>query len=346
MQSQNFDRRPGRREFLQSAGALALGAMIYRRAGAADAHDMGGKPFWGVFPIGQTPFTPDNKIDLDCLAAEVNFCNRGRVAGMAWPQIASGWSTMSEQERMDGAEAILAAGKGGKTSLVIGVQSIGSDLPTSIRYAQHAEKHGADAIISLPPEKSNDQGMLDYYKAIGAATALPLMVQSQGDMSVDLIVEMFNQIPTMKCVKDEAGNPLARVTQILAATNGKLAVFSGNGVRTMMDEMRLGFSGHCPTTGLADLYQATFDLYHAGDHKAAFDMFGRIQAFNTIPGSGAYIMVARGVFKENTISRPMPGMGPVGGPGPGARDTGPLDDAQKQNIRAAMDEYLKPYLRA
>ena len=30
----------------------------------------------GVFPIGQTPFTPADKLDLDCLANEVKFCNR------------------------------------------------------------------------------------------------------------------------------------------------------------------------------------------------------------------------------------------------------------------------------
>jgi 4-hydroxy-tetrahydrodipicolinate synthase len=341
MRLQNSERRSDRREFLQRAGALALGTIIYCASGAADSPPTGAKPFWGVFPIRQTPFGPADKLDLDCLQAEVNFCNRGRVAGLAWPQIASGWSTMSEQERMDGAEAILAAGKGGKTSLVIGVQSIGSDIPTSIRYAQHAAKHGADAIISLPPEKADDATLLAYYKTIGAATDLPLVVQSQGNMSVDLIVEMFEQIPTMKCVKDEAGNPLARVSQIIQQTNGKLAVFSGNGVRTMLDEMRLGFSGHCPTTGLADLYQATFDLWHAGNHKEAFDMFGRIQAFNSIPGAGQYILVARGVFKETTTSRPTPGMGPVAG-----RDTAPLDDAQKQVIRGALDEYLKPYLRA
>jgi len=111
------------------------------------------KSFRGVFPIGSTPFTPDNKLDLDCLASEVKFCNRGRVAGFAWPQVVSGWSTMSEKERMDGAEAILAAGKGGSTMLVIGVQSVGTDVPTSIRYAQHAAKNGADAIVSLPPDK-------------------------------------------------------------------------------------------------------------------------------------------------------------------------------------------------
>jgi dihydrodipicolinate synthase/N-acetylneuraminate lyase len=199
--------------------------------------------------------------------------------------------------------------------------------------------NGADAIISLPPEKATGEAIMEYYKAIGAATDLPLVVQTIGDMSVDLIVAMFQQIPTMKCAKDEVGNPLARVTQIRERTNSKLAVFSGNGVRTMLDEMRLGFSGHCPTTGLADLYQSTFDLWHAGKQKEAFDMFGRIQAFNSIPNAGNYVLEARGIFKANTASRRMPGMG-------NGRETAPLDAAQKQFIHEALDSYLKPYLRA
>ncbi len=180
--------------------------------------------------------------------------------GFAWPQIASAWSTLSAQERLDGAEAILASRKGGKTALAIGVQTQGSDLAASIRYAKHAARNGADAIVSLPPEKAGGQAMIEYYKAIGAATELPLIVQSQGEMSVDLLVEMFQQIPTMKCVKDEAGDPLQRVTQIRERTADKLAVFSGNGVRTMIDEMRLGFAGHCPFTGVSDLYASAFDL--------------------------------------------------------------------------------------
>ena len=43
--------------------------------------------------------------------------NRGGVQGFMWPQIASGWNDLlNETERMDGAEAILAAGKGGSTA--------------------------------------------------------------------------------------------------------------------------------------------------------------------------------------------------------------------------------------
>jgi dihydrodipicolinate synthase/N-acetylneuraminate lyase len=325
-----------RRAFLQSSGAFAVSLAISRTVEATTT--AGSKQLSGLFPIGETPFTADNKLDLDCLAAEVTFCNRGGVSGFVWPQIASGWSTLSEQERLDGAEALLAAGKGGRTAVVIGVQAIGGDMATSLRYAKHAAEHGADAIISLPPEKASDQAMLEYYKTIGAATPLPLIVQSQGDMSVDLIVEMFGQIPTMKCVKDEAGNPLARISQIQQATGNKLAVFAGNGVRTMIDELRLGFSGYCPTTGLSDVYQAAFDLWHAGKHKEAFDMFGRILAFDSIQGVSQYILVARGVFKETTTHRPTPGMG--------NRHEGKLDETQKQIIRESLSEYLKPCLRA
>ncbi len=323
---------PGRRDFLMTLGGGALGLALARTGLAAAS-----RPLRGVFPIGQTPFTEDDKLDLACLTAQIGFCNRGGVQGFAWPQIASGWSSLSEKERLDGAEALIAAGKGGKTAILIGVQTRGADLQGALKYARHAARTGADAIISLPPEKADDRGMLEYYKAIGTATELPLIVQSQGGMSVDLVVNLFHEIPTMKCVKDEAGDPLQRVTEIRERTGGKLAVFSGNGVRTMIDEMRLGFSGHCPTTGLADLYALTFDLWHAGKRREAFDMFGRILAFNSIRGAGSFIMVARGIFNESTRSRTTPGMG-----GRGA----PLDEAGKKVIRDALDTYLKPYLRA
>jgi len=337
----------GRRAFLQTLGGGALSLALSNRGESAET-----KPMRGVFPIGQTPFTPSDKLDLDCLQAETKFCNRYKVHGFAWPQIASGWTSLSEQERLDGAEAILAAAKGGKTSIVIGVQTQGSDVDKPVMYAKHAAKNGADAIISLPPEKADDKGMIEYYKTIGGATELPLIVQSQGNMSVDLIVEMFKQIPNMKCVKDEAGNPLARVTQIRERTNDKLAVFSGNGVRTMIDEMRLGFSGHCPTTVLSDFYAAAFDLWHADKHREDFDMFGRLQAFNTIVGASGYLMAMRGIFKEDTKSRPTPGMGggDAGGGGGrggrgGGRGAGPLDEATKQAVRDAWNEYMKPHLR-
>jgi dihydrodipicolinate synthase/N-acetylneuraminate lyase len=329
----------GRREFLRRLGAGAISLALANTSSATEA-----KPMRGLFPIGQTPCTPDNKVDLDCLAAEVKFCNRGAVHGFVWPQIASGWDGLTQKERMEGAETILAAGKGGKTALVIGVQTLGGDLNGAVEYARHASRHGADAIISLPPEKADPSAMLEYYKTIGKATDLPLFVQSTGDMSVDLVVRMFQEIPTMKVVKDEAGNPLQRVGEIRERTGGKLNIFSGNGVRTMITEMERGFSGHCPTTGLADIYAQAFDLWHAGRKREGFDMFGRVLALESIPNAGAYMLIARGVFKESTITRPMAASAAASSGTP-ARRPAPLDEAGKKEIRDALNTYLQPYLR-
>ena len=329
---------PGRREFLRCVGAGALSFAVANPSFGAE-----GKPLRGLFPIGQTPCTPDNQLDLDCLAAEVRFCNRGGVHGFVWPQIASGWAGLTQKERMAGAETILAAGKGGKTALVIGVQTKDGDINKAIAYAKHAARGGADAVVSLPPEKADDDAMLEYYRTIGKATDLPLFVQSTGDMSVDLVVRLFKEIPTMRVIKDEAGIPIQRVAEIRERTGGKLHVFSGNGVRTMITEMERGFMGHCPTTGLADIYAQAFDLWHAGKKREGFDMFGRVLAFESIPNAGSYVLIARGVFKENTITRAMTSTG-GGNTAPGRRPA-PLDEAGKKEIRDALNTYLKPYLR-
>ncbi len=324
-----------RRTVLKTLGSVAAGAAASRYSLAAAPIKT--KSFRGLFPIAATPFTPDDKLDLDCLGAEVKFCDRSGVPGLIWPQIASGWTSLSTAERFAGAEAMTAAGKGGKAAVVLGVQTQGNDLPGAIAFAKHAAKNGADAICSLPPE-GNDAAALEYYKAIGAATDLPLFVQTTGNMPIDLVVQMFRAIPTMRVVKDEAGDPVARVTELRAKTDGKLAIFAGKGVRQMMDEMRLGFTGFCPTMGLADVFQQAWELWEAGKPRESFDMFGRIQAFATILNGDRYVMVARGIFKEDTRSRPTPGMG-------GGGSAGPLTEADKKVVRDALNTYLKPYLR-
>ncbi len=158
-------------------------------------------------------------------------------------------------------------------------------------------------------------------------------------MPVDLVVRMFKEIPTVRVVKDEAGDPLTRVTELRAKTDGKLAVFAGKGVRQMMDEMRLGFTGFCPVVGLADVFQQAWELYKSGKVRESYDMFGRIQAFSPITNADRYLMVARGIFKDDTKLRATPGMGSAGAA------QAPLTDADKKAVREALTMYLKPYLR-
>ncbi len=325
-----------RRQFI---GALSLGAAALALPQLASAQ-AAPRRLAGVFPIGFTPVNAQNQIDDEGLAAQVQFCRRGGVHGLAWPQIASGWTTLTEEERMRGAETLISAARGGATAIVIGVQSRTADFNETERYARQAEKLGADAIICIaPPGVTAASEVLSYYQRLGKVTSLPLFAQTGGDFSVDLIVEMFNTIPTFRYVKDEAGDPLARVTEIRKRTNNQLQCFSGKGVTTMITEMERGFVGHCPFVSLADLYASAYDSYHAGKPRDAFDQFGRIEAASSMfPQSDVDVLIARRVFRPGTTTRVAP-------PAPGA-DTQHRKTMSPEEISHHLEIYLKPYLRA
>jgi len=312
-----------RRDFLRRFGGGAAGMLL-----------AGTKPLRGIFPIAQTPFTKDNKLDLDALVAELRFIHRGGVHGFVWPQLASEWASLTEQERLEGAEAILAEAKKLRPAVVIGVQA--PQVETALRYAKHAARNGADAIIALPPsDKAGAKEMLEYYRQIGGETGLPLFVQAVGDMTVDLVLQLYREVPSIRYVKDEAGRPLDHILPLRQKTNDELKVFSGAHGRTLIEEMRRGSSGSMPAASFADLYASTWDLWQQGKHREAMEMHGRtllILTEMTNYGSEAmkYILCLRGVFTNYDVR--------------GGRGGTPLNDAAKASLRETL-EAVRPYLR-
>ena len=213
--------------------------------------------FRGIYPIIQTPFRQDGSLDVATLAQETTFLLRCGVQGMAWPQLASEFWSLTEDERLKGAEAILAAGKGpGKehsARLLIGVQADGVEV--SIRLARHAAAHGADALISLPPAGI---GLREFFARIAeAAPGLPLCLQAVGKITVDDVVALARAVPAVRIVKDEAGVTLPRISE-LREKSPDLQVFTGAHGRTMIDELLRGAAGCMPAAGPADLYVKAF----------------------------------------------------------------------------------------
>jgi dihydrodipicolinate synthase/N-acetylneuraminate lyase len=315
-----------RREFIQVL-TVAAGPLLAATGSRP-------KRIEGVFPIAQSPFTDADQLDVNTLVEELRFIDRGRVHGFVWPQLASEWSTLTETERMAGAEALCAEGKKLRPAVVIGAQALST--PLAVRYAKHAEKCGADAIIALPPPKADDENvLLEYYSAIGKATGLPLIVQAVGNMSVDSIVRLSKAIPNLHYVKDEAGQPLFRLAEFRSKTEGQLKIFTGSHGKTLIDEMLRGFSGTMPAAPFADIYATAWDLWHEGKRREAVEMFGNaavlIQEISTYGSeSTKYLLCLRGVFKNVRVRQP---------------EKNKLDDTGKQVLRDMLD-LMKPYLRA
>lgn len=316
-----------RRSFLQ----LVPGTFVCL---AAQTRSMA-KPLRGVFPIAQTPFTDSNKLDIDCLVEQLRFIDRGQVPGFVWPQLASEWASLTEAERISGAEALAAAAKKLRPALVLGVQAPTTEA--AVRYAVHAGKVGADAIISLPPaDLTNEDAVIDYYKRIGEATSLPFFVQAVGNMSVPTLIKMYEAIPTLRYVKDEVGQPLFRIQELRERSGDRLKIFTGSHGRTMIDEMNRGISGTMPAASFADLYASSWELWQQGKRKESMEMFERVSMLIsevTVYGIGSlkYILQLRGVFlnfqtREND-------------------QNSHLDEKGKEIIRQMLEE-VRPWLKA
>jgi 4-hydroxy-tetrahydrodipicolinate synthase len=278
-----------RREFLQVAAFSLLAAKR-----SADNHVMR-----GIFPIMQTPYTDSGQLDTEVLAREVKFLDRAGVHGVVWPQLASEWSELTPDDRSAGAESIMEAAKGTRCAVVLGVQ--GTDIDAARRYARQAEKLGPDAIIALPPrDTSNLESVADYYRAIAKECALPLIVQTVGDMSVEFVVRLRKDIPMLWCVKDEAGHTLSRISEYQRVAP-KLVVFTGAHGKTMIDELSRGASGTMPAASFADLYVQLWNYWQAGKREKAMEDLSRISLLvNQLSAYGMpsikYILHLRGVF--------------------------------------------------
>src|SRR5260370_15013902 len=257
------------------------------------------KPMRGIFPIRQTPYADSGRLDTETLAREVKFLDKCGVHGVVWPQLASEWSTLEPDERSAGAEAIMAAAKGARCAVVLGVQ--GPDAEAARRYARQAEKLGPDAIIALPPrDSSNLDRVADYYRAIAKECALPLIVQTIGDMSVEFVLRMRKEIPTLRFVKDEAGHTLSRISEYQRVAPD-LVVFTGAHGKTMIDELSRGASGNMPAAPFADLYVKLWNDWQAGKREQAMEDLSRISLLvNQVSAYGLpslkYILHLRGVF--------------------------------------------------
>ncbi len=334
-------RAAARRERSVTSAGLSRRAVLASLAGVALPTASGGSDgeFRGIFPIVATPYGDDGEVDLATLAEEIRFLDRAGVHGVVWPQLASEYALLTYEERIAGAEAIVNASKGLRPKVVIGVQA--GDSETAVRYAEHARSIGPDAIIALPPRKGAqtefDLGeVAGYYAAVARAAALPMFMQSIGNMSVDFVARMVGEIPNLRFVKDEAGHTLSRITEFgkLPAKDRPVAFTGGHG-QTLIEEMSRGSGGTMPAASWVDLYVRVWDLWQAGHRSEATDMFSKVLLLVTRARAHglaalAYVLHLRGVFPNWKVRNPK------------SRE---LDQYARDELERTL-EFVRPYLLA
>jgi len=184
--------------------------------------------FRGVFGFPVTPFRQDLSLDLDALARNVDemaaypFC--GLVAAGGTGELYS-----LTPEEVGQVVRVTVEAVRGRMPVVAGA---GYSAPIACDMARRAEKAGAECLLVLPPYYSNApfEGVIDYYRGIGNATGLPLMVYSR-DWAVftpGMVARLADKVPTLTFWKDGQGDA-RKYQRIMQSVGNRLAWLGGLG---------------------------------------------------------------------------------------------------------------------
>lgn len=182
----------------------------------------------GVLGFPVTTFRKDLSLDLDALARNVD-----EMAGYPFCALVAAGGTgevysLAPDEIVDVVRTTVEA-TAGRMPVVAGV---GFNVSMGIAVARRLEKAGADCLLVLPPYYINapEEGLFDYYAAIGNATGLPLMLYSRdwAAFSPQQVARLADRVPTLSLWKDGQGDA-RKYQRIMNYVGDRLAWLGGLG---------------------------------------------------------------------------------------------------------------------
>ena len=160
----------------------------------------------GSSAIPMTPFDAAERIDVPALEREIEFICQAGVGSICSPVMVSEFMALSEEERKLMIRIPLEVADG-RTAFIANVAAC--NINTAVEYAEYAEKCGADAVIAMAPWAGDvdSDGIEKYFRAIAAATTLPVMIQNAGlpnvAMSASQVMRLCEEVENISWVKEE-----------------------------------------------------------------------------------------------------------------------------------------------
>jgi 4-hydroxy-tetrahydrodipicolinate synthase len=182
-----------------------------------------------------TPFRKDLSLDDETMRRLVR---RQIAAGINFlvPCGTTGESpTLTHEEHLRVVAITLEEAKG-KVPVLAGAG--GYDTRHVIEMAREAEKMGADGILSVTPyyNKPTQEGLYHHFKAIAAATSLPIIlynVPPRTNVNIDPpTLRRLAEIENIIGVKEASGN-ISQMTQVMQQVPEEFVVLSGDDALTL-----------------------------------------------------------------------------------------------------------------
>ena len=165
----------------------------------------------GIIDVPVTPFTPDNKVDLDTFARVIEFLLKHNAAALCINLHLAESLNLTLEERKALAQAAVEVAAG-RVPVIVHVSTPGTDQ--AIELARHAEKAGADCVMAIAPYywKPSQDGLYAHFSAIMQATDLPFIAYSSPTImdgigiAPDTLIKLMQRFPKFIGLKEASHN--------------------------------------------------------------------------------------------------------------------------------------------
>lgn len=170
---------------------------------------MSTSPWHGVVVASATPFTEDGDVALDRFQEHVVWLAENGCRGITPVGSLGEYQVLSVAEREDVVRAAVEAAPDG-FSVVPGVSAYGGD--EALRWAEHAARVGADAVLCLPPTayRADPSDIVRHYVEVAGA-GLPIVgynnpFDTHIDLTPEIIHDVASAVPSFAAVKEFSGD--------------------------------------------------------------------------------------------------------------------------------------------
>ena len=272
--------------------------------------------FRGVFPILPTPFLPDESIDVRSFETMIERMADFGVDGVTILGVLGEANRLTDRERTDLVEAAVQTADG-RIPVIVGASHSGTRA--AAEFAANAKRQGADAVMVTPHREPvpSERRIFDHFRTVAAATDLPIVLQDHPGstdvhMSVDLVLGMVAEIPTIACIKQEAVPSPPRIGTLKAGLGRDVPILTGLGALYGGFELAAGADGFM--TGFA--FPGILKAMVAASVDDAWRIYAKylpLIVFENQPGVAIRkeIFRRRGLIAHSVVRAPGAGISPT-----------------------------------
>ena len=287
-----------------------------------------------AFPI--TPFRSDLSLDIEGLRENLAKLFAHPICAVVAAGGTGEMYSLSPAEHLRIVSATVEAAAASRVPVIAGV---GFNQHQAVELARAATDAGADGILAFPPyfPNADDEGMLAYYRAIGAASNLGTLIYSRDWANFSpLMVERLTDIPNLIGWKDGQGD-IRRLQMIMNRVGERLQWIGGAGDDMVAAYYSTGIRAY--TSSIASVAPRLSLRLHELAADGLGDELTQLLQVSVIPLYA--IRARRKGYEVSTMKALMDMAGLRGGPvRPPLVD---VTDGEKQELRAILETWA-PFL--